>query len=286
MRKATLDDTKMKAESAAKKRDAANANPRRTEIPTEIKRLTGKMEEIRVKLENDKSVQTELLQLQEHQIQIQQTKKNADAELDNLQEDIRLEVNADTWRGYNLTVPQTELPKREQDKLGGELKNVMEGVNREISERFQEKEGELSSTNDNVRRLTQIVSEKRAIIQQDSLSVANKTTRMVMLQESVDKIKRVVQEVRAFENRSKLPDLCETKPQELLDYLSKRLDNIEMESTEGVPTEIIKKLVRTLFKMVSSARWIAVMSRFIRFVPTKNNFDLTLLTGTKEWRRN
>jgi DNA repair protein RAD50 len=250
MRKATLDDAKTKAETAAKKRDEANGNPKRKDIPIEITRLTNKMEDTRIKLENDKSVQNELLQLQEHQIQIQQTKKNADSELEALQEDIRLEVNADTWRSYKLKVPPTSLPNREQDKVGDHLKTVMDQVNRETLEKFQEKEADLSTTNDNVRRLTQLVSEKRALIQQDVVSVAIKSSRMATLQQSVDQVKQVLQEVRAFENK-KLPELHETMPHELLDYLTKLLENIELESTEGVPSEVITKLVKSLFRLVS-----------------------------------
>jgi DNA repair protein RAD50 len=245
-----LDDAKTKAESASKKRDEANGNPKRKDIPIEITRLTNKMEDVRVKLENDKSVQTELLQLQEHQIQIQQIKKSADSDLEALQEDIRLEVNADTWRSYKLKLPPTNLPKREQDKVGDQLKVVMDEVSRETIERFQEKETELSTTNDDVRRLTQLVSEKRALMQQDALSASNKTARMATLQESVDQLKQILHEVRTFENK-KLPDLNETMPQELLDYLTKLLESIELESTEGVQSEVITKLVKSLFRLVS-----------------------------------
>jgi DNA repair protein RAD50 len=251
MRKGVLDDAKKNAENAAKKRDEANANPKRKDIPIEITSLTNKMEDIRIKLENDKSVQAELLQLQEHQIQIQETKKNAESELNTLQEDIRVEVNADTWRGYNLSVPPTELPKQQDDKLGEKLKRMMNEINRDVSARFEEKENELLKMNDDITRLTQLVSEQKALLQQDALSVSNKKARLAVLQGNVDQIKLVLQEVRAFENSGELAGLGESKPQELLDYLLKRLNNLEMESAEGVPTEMIRKVMGSLFKLVS-----------------------------------
>lgn len=240
----------MKAGKAATKRDEANANPRRQDIPIEISSLTNKMEDIRAKLETDKSVQTELLQLQEHQIQIQETKKLAETELSELVEDIRTDANENTWRSYNLQIPPKDLPKLDDDKVGDKLKKTMYDVSRDVSEKFQEKEADLSKSNDDVTRLNQLFSEKKALLQQDGLSLSNKKSRMGVLQRSVDKVKTVLQEVRSFENSSKLTDLSESSPQEFLDFLSKRLETIETDSTEGVSQDVIKKVLKSLFKMV------------------------------------
>lgn len=249
-RKANLEDAKAKAADASKKRDEANANPKRKDIPIEISSLTMKMEEIKVKIEGDKTVQNELFQLQEQQIQIDQIKKSADQELEKLQEDIKIDSNSLQFRAYKIKPPTTDLPTRDVDKVGEQVKKLMYGLHDDIQERLEERDSELGKTNDDVRRLTAVVSEKNALLQQDKQSIGSIKARMDQLQSNLDTTEQVVQEIRAFEGSGFSFDVTTKDPQKLLDYLTDTIEKMDSESTEGIPQNAIRKVMNKLLKQV------------------------------------
>jgi DNA repair protein RAD50 len=249
-RKANLDDAKAKAADASKKRDEANANPKRKDIPIEIASLTNKMEEIKVKIEGDKTIQNELFQLQEQQIQIDQIKKSADQELEKLQEDIKLDSNSLQFRAYKIKPPTTDLPTRDVDKAGEQVKKLMNSLHDEIQERLEERDSELGKTNDDVRRLTAVVSEKNALLHQDKQSIGSIKVRMDQLQSNLDKTEQVVQELRVFEGSGFNFDATAKDPQKLLDHLTDTVEKMDSESTEGIPQTAIRKVMNKLLKQV------------------------------------
>lgn len=245
-----MEDAKTKAADASKKRDEANANPKRKDIPIEIASLTNKMEEIKIKIEGDKSIQNELLQLQEQQIQIDQIKKSADQDLEKLQEDIKLDSNSLQFRAYKIKPPTTDLPTRDVDKVGEQVKKLMYDLHDEIQERLEERDSELGKINDDVRRLTVVVSEKNALLQQDKQSIGSIKARMDQLQSNLDKTEQVMQGIRAFEGSGFNFDATTTDPQKLLDHLTDTIEKMDSESTEGIPQTAIRKVMNKLLKQV------------------------------------
>jgi chromosome segregation ATPase len=248
-----LEDAKTNAAKMAKQRDEANADPRREAIPIELGSLQSKIDNIKNKIDTEKAIEKDLRELQEHEFQIQNSKKQADSDLDQLQEDIKQDSCSYNFTTYKVEAPPAELPNRRDDSKGEQLKKSMERICDDVQERLIERDSEFNDENDTVRRLTAAVSERNALLQQSQQSVAITKNRMTQLEESVEKVKKVIQEVRSFEDR--IPaSLDQGNPHDLFDYLTKRLEDLEGESTEGIPHDAIKKVLKKLFKLVRPLR--------------------------------
>ena len=251
-RKSNLEDAKNNFVKAAKERDDANANPRRKEIPIEIQSIGNKIEDLKVKIKNDTEVQQDLRRTFETQSAIEQLKGQCETALEDLKEkisDYRFQFQA-----YKVSPPPTDLPGTSVDKRGEELKRVMVAVSDEINDKFQDKERELIKHEEAIRRIEAIVSEKSALYNRDVQSIRSNQQRLSELKPSVEKTQRVVKELRSFEAHedgvSTPAVITENRPGELLSYLTKRIEDIESHSTEGIPPQTIKAVIKKLFKLV------------------------------------
>lgn len=242
----------MSAAKAAKQRDEANADPRRKAIPIELASLDNKIDDVKAKIERDKVVQQDLRRTAETQNAIQVMKDQCAKELDILQEDIQ-EFNFQ-FQLSRVTPPPKELPTANDDQRGDGLKKIMEKIHDDVERKLRGKEAELEKYNDAVRRLEQVVSEKSALLKHDQQTLMSKRPRFVQLDASVGKARQVVAEMRQVEPRLlgfQTPTaISETKPQDLLNYLTKRLEEIEGQSTEGIGSGDLKKIMLKLFHQV------------------------------------
>jgi len=254
LRKSNLEDTKKNTETAAKKRDEANADPRRKDIPIEITSLSNKIDVIKIEIENDKAVQKDLRQTLETQSAIEQKKEQCRSELEELNikvTDYRFQLQA-----YKIPAPPQTLPGDDIDKRGEELKMIMEKIGDEINVKFDDRERELFNNQDGTRKIQSVIAENKALLKHNLQSSRALRQRLGGLQQSVEKTKQVVEQLRSFEPRElKLPTpvgITETRPDELLSHLTQRLEEIDNESTEGVPPEVVKKVIRKLFKVAQA----------------------------------
>ena len=237
---------------AAKARDEANADQRQKEIPIEIGSLNNKIEELKKKIENDRAVQEDLRSTFKTQSAIEQMKTKCQTDLE------ELKINISEYRfncqAYRIAPPPPELPGDDTDKRGEELKKIMEGVNDEISGKLEDRERELEKHQDMIRRIEAIVSEKSALYNHGVQSIRQKQQRSAALKPSIDKTKKVVEELRSFEQREqKVPTpvaITDGRPEELLSYLTERVDDIDGHSTEDIPPKIIRKVLKKLFYLV------------------------------------
>jgi len=226
LRKGNLEDAKKSALMAAKNRDGANADPRRKDIPVEITSLTNKIDDIKIKIENDKVVQQDLRRTFETQSAIEQMKGQCQTELEELKEkvsDYRFQFQA-----YKVSPPPSDLPGDDTDKRGEELKKIMESVSEEITDKFDDRERELIKNQDAIRRIEAIVSEKSALYNHDIQSIRSKQQRLGGLKPSIERTRQVVEELRSFELRDqKVPTpvaITDARPEALLSYLTDRVD--------------------------------------------------------------
>ena len=248
-----MEDTKKNTEKAAKNRDEANADPRRKDIPIEITSLSNKIDDIKIQIENDKAVQKDLRQTLETQSAIEQKKEQCRSELEELNikvTDYRFQLQA-----YKISAPQQTLPGDDTDKRGEELKKIMEKIGDEINVKFDNRERELINNQDSARKIQSVIAENKALLNHNLQSSRAFRQRLGGLQESIEKTKHVVEQLRSFEPRElKLPTpvgITETRPDELLSHLNQRLEEIDNESTEGIPPEVVKKVIKKLFRLVS-----------------------------------
>ena len=203
----------------------------------------------------------------ETQSAIEQKKEQCRSEL----EELKLKV-ADyrfQFQAYKIASPPSDLPADETDRRGEELKKIMESVGDKISDKFEDREAELNKLRDTSRQIQQMVSEKTALYNHDIASIREKRLRAGGLGQSLEKTRKVVEELRSFEQHErKIPTpiaIRENRPEELLKYLSEKLDDIESSFTGAIPPDVVKKVVRKLFKLVSTQLKLCTF-RFLSFV--------------------
>ena len=253
LRKSTLDDTRRNTEVEAKKRDEANANPRRKDIPIEITSLTNKIDDIKITIEHDKTVQQDLRRTMETQSSIDQKKEQCRSDLEEL--NIKLADYKFQLQAYKITPPPHTLPGDDTDKRGEELKQLIEKIGDEINCKFEDRERELNKNQDAARRIEAVVLEKRALLSHNLQSSRTLRQKLVGLQQSIEKTKQVVEHLRSFESRDlKIPtpvSITETDPEKLLSYLTMRLEYIDSGSTDEIPPAMVKKVVKKLFRLAT-----------------------------------
>ena len=250
-RKSNLEDAKNKATEAAKNRDKANADPRRDEIPIAIASLTNKIDDLKKKIQNDIVVQQDLRHTLETQSAIDQLKGQCQSELVELKE--KISDHRFQFQAYKISPPPQDLPDEITDDRGEALKNVMETVKGEIEDKLGDKERELTKNQQTIRGIEAIVSEKSALYNRDIQSIRDNQQRMTALRSSVERTRQVVDDLRHFEAREEISTpaaITEMNPEELMSYLTGRIENIEGQSTEGIPPDMIKKVMKKLFKLV------------------------------------
>jgi DNA repair protein RAD50 len=238
---------------AAKNRDEANGDPRRKDIPVEITSLTNKIDDIKVQIESDKTVQQDLRRTMETQSSIDQKKEQCRSDLEEL--NIKLADYRFQLQAYKITPPPHTLPGDDTDKRGEELKQIIEKIGDEINCKFEDRERELNKNQDTARRIQAVVSEKKALLNHNIQSSRTSRQKLIGLQQSIEKTKQVVEHLRSFESRDlKIPTpvrITESRPEELLSYLTKQLEKIESESTDEVPPEMVMKVVKKLFTLAN-----------------------------------
>ena len=251
-RKSNLEDAKKNAIEAAKNRDESNSDPRRKDIPIEIASTTNKIDDLKIKIQNDTVIQQDLRRTFETQSAIEQMKGQCQTEIEELKE--KISEYRFQFQAYKISPPPQDLPGADIDKRGEELKKVMETVSDEINDKFEERDRELTKTRDTIRRIEAIVSEKSALYNHDIQSIRNKQHRMSGLKPSIEKTRQVVEELRSFEARdegiSTPVAITENRPEELLSYLTERIGDIEGQSIEGISPDMIKRVMKKLFKLV------------------------------------
>lgn len=248
-----MDDAKTKAEEAAKKRDTANSNPRKDQIPIEIESFKNKMAAVQQKLDKDKEAQSELMSYQSDAAEINEAIASADSEFDTLQEAIKENVDETQFRLFGLDAAPMVLPKREDDAIGDEVQKLIKKTRDDIQDKLGEREAKAANSNKTVKSHTEKRDKATALLDQDKASAASARGRLAQLQNSVDKINQIVLHVRGFEkNASRESERSLFKPdaenpQALLEYLKDALEEIDSQSTKGVPLVMLRK-VTTFFK--------------------------------------
>jgi DNA repair protein RAD50 len=254
LRKSDVEEAKRNAAEIAKKRDETNDNPRRTQVPIEIRSVEEKMDKLKRDLEDDKMALTMLRHSAEAQNAIVVLKEQSAKELESLQDSIK--DLGYVFQQYNITDPG-ELPSTLEDTSGEDLTQTVSKIVDELSDKYHGLTLEQSKTSGEVNRLQKTVSENQALLAHNQRALSSKKLSIGQLDAkngSIDKIRRVAVELRRFESEHGVTtpvSLDESKPQELQSYLDTKLEEEESTSTEGIQPAVVRKIMKKLLKQVS-----------------------------------
>jgi DNA repair protein RAD50 len=253
-RKSDVEEAKRVAAKFSKERDEANADPRRTEIPTEIRSMEEKIDKYKREIEDDQIALRDLRHSAAAQNAIAVLREQCVKDLETLQE--QLQEQSYVMQKFNISSPP-ELPgARGGDENGEELATAIESTVDSVTSKHESANLELTKVTADMNRIQRLVSEKSALLSHDQQTLAAKKARLNQLggaNGSIDKVRRVVQAVREYQQSIGIttPNLDESQPQELLAYLESRLEEEEADSTEGIQPQVIKKVITRLKKQVS-----------------------------------
>ena len=253
-RKSDVEEAKRVATKFSKERDEANADPRRTEIPTEIRSMEEKIDKYKREIEDDQIALRDLRHSAEAQNAIAVLREQCVKDLETLQE--QLQEQSYVMQKFKIASPGDLPGARGGDTNGEELATAVESIVDSVTSKHESANIMLAKVTADVNGIQRLVSEKSALLSHDQNMWAAKNARMNQLSGDngcIDKVRRVVQAVREYQQSISMttPNLDESRPQELLMYLESRLEEEEAESTEGIQPQVIKKVITRLKKQVS-----------------------------------
>ena len=258
LRKSDVEEAKRAAAKFAKERDEVNADPRRTEIPTEIRSLEEKIDKLKRDIEDDQIALRDLRHCAEAQNAIVVLREQSTKDLEALQES--LQEQSFVLQKFNMASPQDLPGAHGGDDAGDELTHVIDTLVDQVSSKYESANFELSKATEDMNQVQRVVSEKSALLSHDQQSLASKKARLTQLEAkngSIDKVRRVVEELRQYETNNGISTthqtLDESKPEELMSYLESRLEEVDAESTDGIQPQLIKKVITRLKKQVRRA---------------------------------
>lgn len=244
-RKADVEEARKKADELAKQRDEANSDPRKAQIPTEIRHLEDKIDAIKRQMDDDRITLETLRFSADAQNSISVLKEQCVKEVEALHDSIR--EQASLLQKYNV---QFHSPYSDDDD-GEALQREVENLFDLIRHKYDDAHNDLIRAGDEVTRTQQIVSEKTALMVNSQASYVTLKSRVERLSGSVQRVREVVQELRQYEAQlGKSVRVGEETPRELLEYLQKRLEDLDDDSPTDISHQNLKKLIKRLKKMV------------------------------------
>eukprot|EP00934_Nitzschia_sp_Nitz4_P008970 Nitzschia sp. Nitz4//scaffold260_size33533//17430//22260//NITZ4_007879-RA/size33533-augustus-gene-0.12-mRNA-1//1//CDS//3329544683//8960//frame0 len=255
IRKSEIDEARRMAAKFAAERDEANSDPRRLQIPVEIRSLENKVDQLKREVDDDKIALEYLRQTADSQNAIVVLRDQCVKDLEMLEENVK--ESSYSLQQFNIKMPES-LPGNVDDEDGDELTRCFEKVVDEVTEKYDAINSDLERANADLSKSSQVVSERTALLGHDQRAILIKRERMSKLEgpgSAIDAVQNVVTSLRAYERQigSNTPmDLDESRPQELLKYLDSRLAEEESQSTEGIPSDTVRKIMSRLMKQVST----------------------------------
>jgi DNA repair protein RAD50 len=237
--------------TVAKERDIATSDPRRNDIPIEIRQLEEKIDSIKRRLEDDKIELDSLRHSAEAQNAISVLQEQCSKDLESLEESMR--EQSFVLQKYNLH-STAKLPRSGDDNDGDQIVQVFESIQDSVRDKYGSMSLELSRATDDVARTQHQVSEKSAILASSRQTLASLRSKLDYLggeNGSVAKVRQVAEELRRHEAAIGFQtQVSENDPRELVSYLEQRLKKVEEDAPAGEAPEMARKLLKKLKKMV------------------------------------
>ena len=250
MRKSDIDEAKRQALKYTNIQHDLNNDPRRSEIPKEIKEHDAKVSSLKHEIKDINGILTDLRQCADEQNKIEMLNNQVDQELESMQE--MKDENAFLLQQYRVEL-NLNLNGNGNGNNGDEreLVSTMERYATDTSERYETAARNLETTTDSVREKESEFSELSAVLNQNKSSFVKKKERLAALAgdgRGVMKIKATIRAARQYEQQAfKETDIPVTiEPQELLEHFSKRMGEL---ATETDQPEAISRTMKKLKKL-------------------------------------
>jgi len=235
---------------AAEERDKANADPRRDQIPLEIRKLEDKCDALKRQIEDETITLEALKQTANAQNALNVLREQIEKEFESLEEMIREESYSFTK--FNIDVP-TSLP-RDGDDEGSQLSTVVKKIADGAREKHDTANAHYGSASEDAIRSQKIVSEKTALLTSSQRSLSQVKAKLQTASASVENIRKLVEALRKHEDKLgevAVPDtVTEEAPREILQFISERMEALEEANLDANGPEIARKLFKKLKKLV------------------------------------
>jgi len=250
IRKSDIEEIRRQAESFAKRRDEANNDPRKTEIPLEIRSLDEKIDKLKRLIDDDQQVLRDLRRCADAHNEIEVLKDQSTKDIDNLRDFIR--DNSFDFQKYNIQIPDP-IQISEDDEAGEVLVEKLEKLASFVSDRFDDASNTLSKTAGDITSKQQIVSQKSALLthnHQTFESLAIKIKVMNSENGSYGKYQRIIKTIKRFELENGFSTtIDENDPQSAINHITAQLENINEQSVEGLTGDVLFKLFKQIKKL-------------------------------------
>ncbi|KAL7578370.1 hypothetical protein ACA910_012772 [Epithemia clementina (nom. ined.)] len=249
VRKTDIEDTRRQATRLAKERDQANSDPRRTQIPVEIRSLEEKIDSTKREIEDDRMVLESLRHCAENLSAITMLQEQCEKDVEALEETYR--DQSFLLQKHNLK-PDEAIPSSDDDPDGHKLVSFVESIFDKVREKFETVKSDLSKAEDDVAKTQRSCNERSAVLSSQQQSLHTVTTRLEQLegeQGSVVQAQKMVEALRIHEAGIGLsPPSKDAPPQDLLTYINSRLSEIE-EDAPADDAEFARKLLKKLERL-------------------------------------
>ena len=235
----------------AQRRDEANNDPRKTEIPLEIRSLDEKIYKLKRVIDDDQQVLRDLRQSADAQNEIFVLKDQCVKDIENLRDIIR--ENSFDFQKYVIPTPDPVQVSKD-DESGNALVEAMEKLASRVSEKFDDARNKLLTITDEVASKQRIVTQKKALLSHNQQTFESLTVKIRVLNGengSYGKYQRIVRTVKRFELENGVSTTIEeSNPQIAVNHITAKLERIDENTLEGLTGDVLYKLFKQIKKMV------------------------------------
>jgi DNA repair protein RAD50 len=223
-----------------------NNDPRRTEIPVEIRQLEDKIDKLKRELDDDKMALTTLRHSADTQNTIDILQEQCAKDLEVLQDSMK--EQSYLMQKYNLQLTNALL-NADDDADGKQIVAVVMALSDSVKDKFDTADTNLSRAQDALAKAQQIFSEKAALLKTKQQSVASLKGKCDPLFGAIAKVRKVLESIEKKE-----PGVSfNNEPRLILDYLDEKLKALEDDAPGTVSPDVIKKVFKRLKKLVRPA---------------------------------
>lgn len=252
------------ARSTARDRDAANNDKRLKEIPAEIRSYEGQIDKLKRDIEYDHQVLKVLRLNSDAQNAITVLKEQTVSELESLQES--LSDNSFIFQKFNLSTP-AQLPGADGgDAEGEELVETIDTLAGAVRNKYETVQEELNKAKSDQASKSRTASEKTALLAHNKQSLIRMRDKLEALggdEGPVGTFQRIVSSMCKFETSLGKTDQVRNPddPQEILKYLTSRIEELEASSLDVLQPEVVSKVVNHMLQLVSVSLCLFAISK-------------------------
>ena len=255
VRKSDVEDVRRRVEKLVAQRDQANADPRREEIPTEIRRLEEKVDSIKRQIEDDRIALDSLRLCADAENQISMLREQCTKDVELLEETIR--ENSFSLQKFNIQ-PTGDMPHYNDDD-GRALVTFIESYVDKSQAEYTKAKAAFTAAEDEAEKSQRTVNEKGAICvsrQQNLQSISNRID--TLRDGAVAKVESAMAKILKYEAGEGLDGPAKNAPiGDFLSYLDDRLKALDEDSPlddAEYSTRLLKKLRRLAKKKTQAGQ--------------------------------